>query len=148
MVTGVQTCALPISNQVLAEKIQSSISTAIPLWKNQVAIALTLLKQKNAVAAQRAVADTTNQLLQANSEMLKQSAVETAKENERGVIDIETLQNTQANLIETIEETMQIQRDGRQKRADAEVKMQEMETELKQKLLAMADESVPRKNVN
>ncbi|MGL4537370.1 MAG: toxic anion resistance protein, partial [Weissella cibaria] len=136
------------TNQVLAEKIQSSISTAIPLWKNQVAIALTLLKQKNAVAAQRAVADTTNQLLQANSEMLKQSAVETAKENERGVIDIETLQNTQANLIETIEETMQIQRDGRQKRADAEVKMQEMETELKQKLLAMADESVPRKNVN
>ena len=107
-----------------------------------------MLKQKNAVAAQRAVADTTNQLLQANSEMLKQSAVETAKENERGVIDIETLQNTQANLIETIEETMQIQRDGRQKRADAEVKMQEMETELKQKLLAMADESVPRKNVN
>lgn len=136
------------TNQVLAEKIQSSISTAIPLWKNQVAIALTLLKQKNAVAAQRAVADTTNQLLQANSEMLKQSAVETAKENERGVIDIETLQNTQANLIETIEETMQIQRDGRQKRADAEVKMQEMETELKQKLLAMADESAPRKNVN
>lgn len=136
------------ANQVLAEKIQSSISTAIPLWKNQVAIALTLLKQKNAVAAQRAVADTTNQLLQANSEMLKQSAVETAKENERGVIDIETLQNTQANLIETIEETMQIQRDGRQKRADAEVKMQEMETELKQKLLAMADESAPCKNVN
>jgi uncharacterized protein YaaN involved in tellurite resistance len=137
------------TNQVLAEKIQASINTAIPLWKNQVAIALTLLKQKNAVAAQQAVTDTTNDLLKANSEMLKQSAVETAKENERGIVDIDTLQKTQDDLIATIQETMKIQADGRAKRADAESKMQAMEADLKDKLLAMAEGSAqaPR-NVN
>ena len=135
------------TNQVLAEKIQASVSTAIPLWKNQVAIALTLLKQKNAVIAQRAVADTTNELLRANADMLHQSAVETAKENERGVVDIETLQETQNSLIATIQETMQIQRDGRAKRADAEQQMQAMETELKEKLLGMA-ENQGRKDIN
>ena len=135
------------TNQVLAEKIQASVSTAIPLWKNQVAIALTLLKQKNAVIAQRAVADTTNELLRANADMLHQSAVETAKENERGVVDIETLQETQNSLIATIQETMQIQRDGRAKRADAEQQMQVMENELKEKLLGMAEEQ-GRKDIN
>ena len=135
------------TNQVLAEKIQASVSTAISLWKNQVAIALTLLKQKNAVIAQRAVADTTNELLRANADMLHQSAVETAKENERGVVDIETLQETQNSLIATIQETMQIQRDGRAKRADAEQQMQVMENELKEKLLVMA-ENQGRKDIN
>ena len=135
------------TNQVLAEKIQASVSTAIPLWKNQVAIALTLLKQKNAVIAQRAVADTTNELLRANADMLHQSAVETAKENERGVVDIKTLQETQNSLIATIQETMQIQRDGRAKRADAEQQMQVMENELKEKLLGMAEEQ-GRKDIN
>jgi uncharacterized protein YaaN involved in tellurite resistance len=137
------------TNQVLAEKIQASINTAIPLWKNQVAIALTLLKQKNAVAAQQAVTDTTNDLLKANSDMLKQSAVETAKENERGIVDIETLQKTQDDLIATIQETMKIQADGRAKRADAEVKMKQMEDDLKSKLLSMAEGSdQPRREVN
>lgn len=137
------------TNQALAEKIQSSVSTAIPLWKNQVTIALTLLKQRNAVAAQRAVSETTNDLLKANSEMLKQSTIETAQENERGVVDIVTLQKTQADLINTIEETMRIQADGRQKRADAQVQMQAMENELKAKLLSMANGvSTEPKNVN
>lgn len=82
------------TNQALAEKIQASIATAIPLWKNQVVIALTLLRQKDAVTAQRQVSETTNDLLKKNSEMLKISAIETAKENERGIVDIETLQTT------------------------------------------------------
>ena len=128
------------TNQVLAEKIQTSINTSIPLWKNQVTIALTLLKQKKAVTAQRAVADTTNELLKSNSDMLQQNTIETAKENERGVVDIETLQHTQDQLIKTIEETMTIQEEGREKRVVAEQQMKEMEVELKKKLLSMATE--------
>nr|WP_261805747.1 toxic anion resistance protein [Lapidilactobacillus luobeiensis] len=124
------------TNQALAEKIQASINTAIPLWKNQVAIALTLLRQKDAVTAQRQVSQTTNDLLTKNSEMLKISAIETAKENERGVVDIETLQKTQNDLIETLQQTLKIQQDGRKKRQAAEVELGKMEEELKQHLLA------------
>ena len=123
------------TNQALAEKIQSSIHTAIPLWKNQVAIALTLLRQKDAVTAQRQVSQTTNDLMRKNSEMLKISAIETAKENERGVIDIETLKQTQQDLIETLEETLKIQQDGRIKRKEAEKELSMMEDDLKVKLL-------------
>jgi uncharacterized protein YaaN involved in tellurite resistance len=123
------------TNQALAEKIQSSIHTAIPLWKNQVAIALTLLRQKDAVTAQRQVSQTTNDLMRKNSEMLKISAIETAKENERGVIDIETLKQTQQDLIETLEETLKIQQEGRIKRREAEKELSLMENELKVKLL-------------
>ncbi len=104
------------TNQALAEKIQASINTAIPLWKNQVAIALTLLRQKDAVTAQRQVSETTNDLLKKNSAMLKQSAVETAKENERGVVDIETLRQTQNDLVATLQQTLQIQQEGHTKR--------------------------------
>ena len=107
-------------NQALAEKIQSSILTSIPLWKNQMAIALTLMRQRNAVAAQRAVTDTTNDLLTANAEMLKQNAIETATENERGIVDLDTLKRTQRNIIETIEETLIIQQHGREERQLAE----------------------------
>ncbi|MGB4794264.1 MAG: toxic anion resistance protein, partial [Trichococcus flocculiformis] len=121
--------------QALAEKIQSSIHTAIPLWKNQVAIALTLLRQKDAVTAQRQVSQTTNDLMRKNSEMLKISAIETAKENERGVIDIETLKQTQQDLIETLEETLKIQQEGRIKRKEAEKELSMMEDDLKVKLL-------------
>lgn len=95
-------------------KIQSSILTSIPLWKNQMAIALTLMRQRNAVSAQRAVTDTTNDLLTQNAAMLKQNAIETATENERGIVDIETLKTTQSDIIETIEQTLQIQQNGRQ----------------------------------
>ncbi|WP_319470482.1 toxic anion resistance protein [uncultured Trichococcus sp.] len=123
------------TNQALAEKIQSSIHTAIPLWKNQVAIALTLLRQKDAVTAQRQVSQTTNDLMRKNSEMLKISAIETAKENERGVIDIETLKQTQQDLIETLEETLKIQQEGRIKRKEAEKELSLMENDLKVKLL-------------
>ena len=125
------------TNQALAEKIQASINTAIPLWKNQVAIALTLLRQKDAVTAQRQVSETTNELLKKNSEMLKVSAIETAKENERGIVDIETLQKTQNDLVETIQQTLQIQREGKEKRRAAEVELGHMEADLKQRLLEL-----------
>ncbi|MCY1029248.1 toxic anion resistance protein, partial [Mammaliicoccus sciuri] len=98
-------------NQTLAEKIQSSILTSIPLWKNQMAIALTLLRQQGASEAQKKVTDTTNELLLKNSEMLKQNAIRTAEENERGIVDIETLKTTQTNIVDTIQETLRIQED-------------------------------------
>ncbi len=125
------------TNQTLAEKIQSSIMTAIPLWKNQIAIALTLNNQRKAVEAQKQVTKTTNDLLLKNSEMLKVNTIETAKENERGLVEIETLKKTQENLISTIEETLQIQADGRQKRKAAEIEIARMEEDLKQRLLAI-----------
>lgn len=127
-------------NQALAEKIQSSILTSIPLWKNQMAIALTLKRQRNAVSAQRAVTDTTNDLLTQNASMLKQNAIETATENERGIVDIETLKTTQNDIIETIEQTLQIQQDGRQKRQAAEKELNGLENDLKQHLLSMRKE--------
>lgn len=125
------------TNQALAEKIQASINTAIPLWKNQVVIALTLLRQKDAVTAQRQVSETTNDLLKKNSEMLKISAIETAKENERGIVDIETLQKTQNDLVETIQETLRIQKEGKEKRRAAEIELVHMEEDLKHKLLEL-----------
>ena len=126
------------TNQTLAEKIQSSITTTIPLWKNQIAIAMTLLRQKDAVTAQRQVSETTNQLIQKNSEMLKISTIETARENERGIIDLETLQKTQQDLIETLEETILIQQEGRQKRRKAEYELTQMEQELRENLLVLS----------
>ncbi|MEP9818627.1 toxic anion resistance protein [Staphylococcus xylosus] len=124
-------------NQALAEKIQSSILTSIPLWKNQMSIALTLMRQRNAVTAQKAVTDTTNDLLLKNSELLKQNALATATENERGVVDIETLKTTQNDIIETIEQTLQIQEQGRNKRKQAESELNQLETELQNQLLDM-----------
>ena len=126
------------TNQALAEKIQSSITTTIPLWKNQIAIAMTLLRQKDALTAQRQVSETTNQLIQKNSEMLKISTIETARENERGIIDLETLQKTQKDLIETLEETLKIQQEGRARRRKAEVELTNMEEDLRQKLLVLS----------
>jgi uncharacterized protein YaaN involved in tellurite resistance len=123
------------TNQALVEKIQSSIMTAIPLWKNQVAIALTLIRQRHAVEAQKKVSQTTNDLLLKNAEMLKTNTIETAKENERGLVDIETLKKTQENLITTLEETMRIQEEGRQKRRIAEQELGTMENDLRLKLL-------------
>ncbi|GIN19909.1 MAG TPA: toxic anion resistance protein [Bacillus bacterium] len=125
------------TNQALAEKIQTSIVTAIPLWKNQIAIALSLFRQRQAVEAQKQVSKTTNDLLLKNAEMLKSNTLETARENERGLVDIETLKKTQANLITTLEETIKIQEEGRTKRAQAEQELVTMENELKQKLLSL-----------
>jgi uncharacterized protein YaaN involved in tellurite resistance len=123
------------TNQALAEKIQTSIMTAIPLWKNQIAIALSLIRQRQAVEAQKQVSKTTNDLLLKNAEMLKSNTIETARENERGLVDIETLKKTQSRLISTLEETIKIQQEGRAKRAQAEQELLTMENELKQKLL-------------
>lgn len=125
------------ANQTLAEKIQSSIMTAIPLWRNQIAIALTLNNQRKAVDAQKQVTATTNELLLRNSEMLKINTIETARENERGLVEIETLKTTQENLITTIEETLQIQAEGREKRQLAEIEIGRMEEDLKQRLLSL-----------
>ncbi|ANU13200.1 Tellurite resistance protein [Planococcus halocryophilus Or1] len=127
------------TNQTLAEKIQSSIMTSIPLWKNQIAIALTLNKQLKAVEAQKQVTATTNDLLLKNSEMLKMNSIETARENERGIVEIDTLKKTQENLLETIEETLQIQAEGRRNRKAAELEIGRMEEDLKQRLLAIHD---------
>ncbi len=132
------------TNQTLAEKIQSSIMTSIPLWKNQIAIALTLNRQKKAVESQKLVTKTTNDLLLKNSEMLKINSIETAKENERGIIEIDTLKKTQENLIQTIEETLVIQADGRAKRKAAEIEIGRMEEELKQRLLAVHEKTENR----
>ena len=132
------------TNQTLAEKIQSSIMTSIPLWKNQIAIALTLNRQKKAVESQKLVTKTTNDLLLKNSEMLKVNSIETAKENERGIIEIDTLKKTQENLIQTIEETLLIQADGRAKRKSAEIEIGRMEEELKQRLLAVHEKTENR----
>lgn len=127
------------TNQALAEKIQTSINTAIPLWKNQVVIALTLLRQKEAITAQRQVSETTNDMLTKNSELLKQSSIETARENERGVVDIETLEKTQADLIETLEETLVIQQEGKAKRTEAQARLTTMEDQLKDQLLQLSN---------
>ncbi|SPZ98244.1 Tellurite resistance protein [Staphylococcus aureus] len=103
------------------------------------AIALTLMRQRNAVAAQRAVTDTTNDLLTANAEMLKQNAIETATENERGIVDLDTLKRTQRNIIETIEETLIIQQHGREERQLAEKELQQLEQDLKSHLVNTKD---------
>lgn len=133
-------------NQTLAEKIQSSILTSIPLWKNQMAIALTLLRQQGASEAQKKVTDTTNELLLKNSEMLKQNAIRTAEENERGIVDIETLKTTQTNIVDTIQETLRIQEDGTRKRQQAEQELQSLEQDLKIKLLQLKDEQQQLRN--
>jgi uncharacterized protein YaaN involved in tellurite resistance len=123
------------NNQVLVEKIQSSILNTIPLWKNQIAIAISLAKQKNALAIQKEVTDTTNTLLQKNAEMLKTGSIDLARETERGVVDIETLKKVNEDLIATIEETLNIQKEGRIKRKQAEEELAAIEKELKQKLI-------------
>lgn len=125
------------TNHALIEKIQSSILTAIPLWKNQITIALALFRQKKAVETQKQVSQTTNDLLLKNADMLKTNSIETAKENERGVLDVETLKQTQRDLIETLEETLYIQNEGRSKRQEAEKELIQMEDELKNKLSEM-----------
>lgn len=122
------------NNQVLVEKIQSSILNTIPLWKNQIVIAISLVRQKKALEVQRQVTDATNDLLLKNSEMLKISTIGVAKESERGIVDIDTLKKVNADLISTIEETLKIQQDGKAKRIAAEAELTKMEAELKQKL--------------
>ena len=123
------------NDTIMTEKIQSTLTNTIPLWKSQMVIALGLAHSQQALAAQRAVTDMTNELLKKNADALKMGTVETARESERGVVDMETLQHTNETLISTLDEVLKIQEDGRTKRANAEQELARMETQLKQKLL-------------
>ena len=125
------------NNALLVERIQSTLVNTLPRWKNQMVLALGLQHSQQAMQAQKAVTDMTNELLKKNAEKLKQGTLATAKEAERGVIDIETLTQTNQSLIDTIDEVIRIQQEGRQKRAEAEKTLAQMESELKQKLLSM-----------
>ena len=123
------------NNSLLVERIQSTLSNTLPLWKSQMVLALGLHHSQQALKAQTAVTDMTNELLRKNAQALKMGTIETAREAERGIIDIETLVETNQSLIDTINEVMQIQQDGRTKRIEAEKTLYQMETELKKKLI-------------
>ena len=123
------------NEMLMIEKIQTTLVNTIPLWKSQMLLALGLANNEAALKAQSAVTDMTNELLRKNAEKLKQSTVEVARESERGIVDIETLKATNENLIQTFDEVMKIQAEGRAKRAEAEVEMRRMEAELRSKLL-------------
>ncbi|MDD5883621.1 MAG: toxic anion resistance protein [Firmicutes bacterium] len=123
------------NDNVMVEKIQTTLVNTIPLWKNQMVLALGIAHSTEAAQAQRQVTDITNALLKQNAEKLHMASVETAKEAERGIVDIETLKKTNAELIQTLDDVMKIQADGRAKRQAAEVEMAKMESDLKNKLL-------------
>lgn len=126
------------NDTVMSEKIQSTLVNTIPLWKSQMVIAIGLDHSTEAAQAQREVSDMTNTLLKKNAEQLKVATIETAKESERGIIDIETLQQTNQTLISTLDEVMKIQEEGREKRAVAEAQLQQIEAEMREKLLEMS----------
>lgn len=126
------------NDTLMVEKIQSTIVNTVPLWKSQMVLALGVEHSAQAAAAQREVTDMTNELLRKNAQKLKMATVETAKESERGIVDMETLKLTNETLISTLDEVMQIQQTGRQKRREAEQEMIRLESELKEKLLQMA----------
>lgn len=135
MQTAPQIRLIQNNDTVMVEKIQTTIVNTIPLWKSQMVLALGIAHSAEAVQAQRQVTDITNELLRKNAETLHMATVETAKESERGIVDLETLQKTNADLIQTLDDVMRIQMEGRQKRQAAEMEMQRMEEELKRKLL-------------
>lgn len=136
--TAPQIRLIQSNNQTLAEKIQTSILTTIPIWKSQMVLALSLQGQKNAALLQKSVADTTNDMLRKNAELLDQSSIETARQVERSVVDIDTLREVHGKLIHTIEESMRIAQEGREKRLAAERELDVMETQLKEKLTTLA----------
>lgn len=123
------------NDRIMAEKIQSTIVNTIPLWKSQMVLAMGLSHSQQATKAQREVTNMTNELLKKNAEALKMSTIETAKESERGIIDLETLKQTNQSLISTLDEVMKIQEDGKAKRREAEAELGKLENELKHKLL-------------
>ena len=135
MQTAPQIRLIQNNDTVMVEKIQTTIVNTIPLWKSQMVLALGIAHSAEAAQAQRQVTDITNELLRKNAETLHMATVETAKESERGIVDIETLQKTNADLIQTLDDVMRIQMEGRQKRQAAEMEMHRMEEELKRKLL-------------
>ena len=124
------------NDKILVERVQSAIYNAIPLWKNQIVISLGLSRQQNVLNMQLAVSDTTNELLKRNAEMLKINSIETAKENNRSIVDIDTVKKVNDDLITTIEETLKIQQEGRQARQAAEQELLQIENRLKETLLA------------
>ena len=134
---GPQIRLIQNNDVLMAEKIQSSLVNTIPLWKSQMVIALGVEHGRRAVAAQNAVTEMTNTLLQQNADLLKMGTIETAREAERGVVDIETLQHTNQQLISTIDEVLNIQREGAEKRRAAEVELHRIEGELRQKLMQL-----------
>jgi uncharacterized protein YaaN involved in tellurite resistance len=123
------------SDTLMSEKIQSTIVNTIPLWKNQMVIALGVEHANQAAAAQHAVSDATNELLRKNADKLKMATIESAKESERGIVDVETLKHTNEQLISTIDEVIKIQAEGKQKRAEAEKELVNIENQLKEKML-------------
>ena len=135
MQTAPQIRLIQSNDTVMVEKIQTTIVNTIPLWKSQMVLALGIAHSAEAAQAQRQVTDITNELLRKNAETLHMATVETAKESERGIVDLETLQKTNADLIQTLDDVMRIQMEGRQKRQAAEMEMHRMEEELKRKLL-------------
>lgn len=135
MQTAPQIRLIQNNDTVMVEKIQTTIVNTIPLWKSQMVLALGIAHSAEAAQAQRQVTDITNELLRKNAETLHMATVETAKESERGIVDLETLQKTNADLIQTLDDVMRIQMEGRQKRQVAEMEMHRMEEELKRKLL-------------
>ena len=127
------------NDSMMSDKIQSTIVNTIPLWKNQMVIAIGLKHSNDAAKAQKAVSDMTNELLKRNADALKTATIETAKESERGIIDIETLKNTNKTLISTFDEVIKIQDEGRQKRKEAEAELKNIENEMRTKLLEISN---------
>ena len=126
------------NDTVMSEKIQSTIVNTIPLWKSQMVIAIGLDHSQDAAKAQRQVTDATNELLRKNAEALKMASIETARESERGIVDIETLTQTNQTLIDTLDEVMKIQDEGRVKRAEAEQELARIEDQMRNKILEVS----------
>jgi len=135
MQTGPQIRMVQSSDTIMAEKIQSTIVNTIPLWKNQMVIAIGIEHSTQAAKAEREVNDMTNELLKKNADKLKTATIETAKESERGIIDMETLRHTNEQLISTIDEVIAIQKEGKEKRTQAELELSQIEGQLKNKLI-------------
>jgi len=135
--TAPQIRLIQSNDQNLVEKIQASVLTTIPLWKNQIVIAISLYRQQAAMELQKQVSDTTNELLTKNAELLKTGSAKVGREVERGVVDVETLRKVNDDLVATLEETIRIQEEGRAKRLDAEGEIERLQTELRQKLIEL-----------
>lgn len=140
------------NDKMLVERVNSTILNTIPLWKNQMVIALGLVNQQKAIQMQKQVSDATNNLLRKNAEMLKQNTLDTARENERGIVDVETIEEVNAKLIETVQEVLKIQQEGRSQRQNAEKELVRIEENLKQTLLSATNQQAyrdtPRKEIN
>jgi uncharacterized protein YaaN involved in tellurite resistance len=136
--TAPQIRLIEANNQGLVEKIQTSVTNTIPLWKNQIIIALSIYRQQQALALQKNVSDTTSELLAKNAEMLRTGSAEVARETERGIVDIETLRKVNDDLIATLEETIRIQDEGHARRVQAEVELRRLQSELRKKLVDLA----------